>query len=120
MNHDPRRDDSMEPAEIIRQTIERVRVAKNVELRMADNEHPEQVVSLEDVADVVDATLQELSQALTDALGSEGQDEASEREKWWQGSEPEPGPYDQFKGGLTEQGYLPRAPTASSWWGGCL
>ena len=106
----------MEPAEIVRQTIETILAAKNVEYRKAAHEHPDHRVSLEDVADVVDATLQELSQALTEALGSEGQDEASEREKWWQGSEPEPGPYSQFRGGLTEEGYLPRVPTASSWW----
>ena len=108
----------MEPAEIISQTIETMRTMKNVEFRMAANEHPEQVVSLEDVADIVDAALQEVSAALTDALGSEGQEEASERERWW--GEPEPGPYGIFfKGGLPEQGYLPRAPTASSWWDGC-
>lgn len=107
----------MEPAEIISQTIETMRTMKNVEFRIAANEHPEQVVSLEDVAEIVDAALQELSQALTEALASEGQDEASEPERWWRGYEP--GPYDQFKGGLTEQGYLPRVPTASSWWDGC-
>ena len=107
----------MEPAEIISQTIERVRAKKNTELRVAANEHPEHMVSLEDAADIVDAVLQELSQALTEALDSEGQDEASEAERWWQGSEPEPGPYGIFfKGGLPEQGYLPREPTASSWW----
>ncbi len=105
----------MEPAEIVSQTIERVRASKKAEIRMAANEYPEQVVSLEDVADVVDLALQEVSAALTDALGSEGQEEASERERWW--GEPEPGPYGIFfKGGLPEQGYLPREPTASSWW----
>ncbi len=60
----------------------------------------------------MDAALQEVSAALTDALGSEEQNEA---ERWW--GEPEPGPYGIFfKGGLPEQGYLPRVPTASSWW----
>jgi len=117
MNHDPRRDDSMEPAETVRQTIERVRAAKNASFRIAANEHPQQVVTLEELAAIVDAAFEEVSQALIEALGSEGQDEASEREKWWQGSEPEPGPYGIFfKGGLPEQGYLPREPTASSWW----
>ncbi len=105
----------MEPAEIIRQTIERVRVAKNVELRMADNEHPQQTVTLEELAEIVDGTLEEARQALMEALDSEEQDEA---ERWW--GKPEPGPYGIFfKGGLPEQGYLPRAPTASSWWRGC-
>jgi len=110
----------MEPAEIISQTIERVRLSKNTEFRRASNEHPQHMVSLEDAADMVDGTLEEARQALMEALDSEGQDEASEREKWWQGSEPEPGPYSQFRGGLTEEGYLPRVPTASSWWAGCL
>jgi len=117
MNNDPRRDDAMEPAEIVSQTIERVRAAKNIEYRMDSNELPQQVVSLEDVADIVDAGLQEVCRALMEALDSEGQDEASEAERWWGGSEPEPGPYGIFfKGGLPEQGYLPREPTASSWW----
>lgn len=106
----------MKTEEIVRQTIERVRAFKNIELRMAANEHPQQVVSLEDVAEIVDGVLEEARQTLTEALGSKGQDEASERERWW--GEPEPGPYDiYFKGGLPEQGYLPRVPTASSWWG---
>ncbi len=105
----------MEPAEIISQTIERVRASKNVWFSMAANEHPDHRVSLEEVADVVDSAFEEVSQALIDALGSERRDEASERERWW--GEPEPGPYGIFfKGGLPEQGYLPREPTASSWW----
>ncbi len=117
MNNDPRRDDPMEPAEIVSQTIETIRAAKGIEYRIAANEHPQHMVSLEDAADMVDGTLEEARQALMEALDSEGQDEASEREKWWQGSEPEPGPYGIFfKGGLPEQGYLPRVPTASSWW----
>ncbi len=106
----------MKTEEIISQTIERIRASKNAELRMAANEHPQHMVSLEDVADMVDAAFQELSLALTEVLDSEAQDEASERERWW--GEPEPGPYDQFKGGLTDEGYLPRVPTASSWWTG--
>ena len=108
----------MEPAEIVSQTIERIRASQNIKFRRAANEHPQHMVSLEEVADIVDASMYEISQALTEALGSEGQDEASERERWWHGSEP--GPYDiYFKGGLPEQGYLPRVPTASSWWRGC-
>ena len=107
----------MKTEEIVRQKLETIRASKNLELRMAANEHPQHMVSLEDVAEIVDAALQEVSQALTEALASEGQDEASEAERWWQGSEPEPGPYGIFfKGGLPEQGYLPREPTASSWW----
>ncbi len=107
----------MKPEEIVAQTIETILAAKNVEYRKAAHEHPDHRVSLVDVADVVDAALQEVSQALTEALDSEGQDEASEAERWWGGSEPEPGPYGIFfKGGLPEQGYLPREPTASSWW----
>ena len=102
----------MKPEEIVAQTIEMIRAAKHVEYRMAAYEHPEQVVRLQDAADMVDATLQEVSQALIEALDSEGQDEAA---RWW--GEPEPGPYGIFfKGGLPEQGYLPREPTASSWW----
>ena len=107
----------MKTEEIVRQTIERLWASKNVEFRMAANEHLQQVVSLEDVAEIVNAALQEVSRALMEALDSEGQEEASERERWWKGSEP--GPYDQFMGGLTEQGYLPRVPTASSWWDSC-
>lgn len=104
----------MRTEEIVRQKLETIRASKNLEYRMAANEHPQHMVSLEDVAEIVDAALQEVSQALTEALASEGQDEASEAARWW--GEPEPGPYDQFKGGLTEEGYLPRVPTASSWW----
>ncbi len=102
--------------DIVNRTVAAIRASKNAELRMAANEHPEQVVGLEDVANLVDTTLQEVSQALTEALNTEDREEASEREQWW--GRPEPGPYSHSKGQLTDEGYLPRTPTGSSWWTG--
>jgi hypothetical protein len=58
---------------------------KNVELRMAANEHSEETITLEETASIVDQTLQETLTALLDVLGSEYEYEQSERDSWWAG-----------------------------------
>jgi hypothetical protein len=105
----------MRPEEIIEQTIATIRATKNIEMRMAANEYPDQTVTLEDVADAVDQALQEVSQALTDALGNSEKDEQSERDRWWYGY-PEEHPYDTCWDNTTEDHPLPRDSSALSWW----
>lgn len=102
--------------DIVNRTVAAIRASKNAELRIAANEHPEQVVGLEEVADLVDTILQEVSLTLTEALDTEYREEASERDRWWGKSEP--GPYDHSRGQLTDEGYLPRTPPDLSWWTG--
>jgi len=105
----------MKPQEIANQTVATIRASKNVELRMAANEHPEVTMTLEDTANVVDQALQGTLLALVDDLGNEDEDGQSERDSWWAGY-PEGHPYDWRKGGIPEEGWLPRT---SSWWEGC-
>ncbi len=105
----------MKPQEIVGQTIATIRASKNVELRMAANEHPEETTTLEETANVVDQALQATLLALLDALGDEGTDERSERDSWWQGY-PEGHPYDTRWGKGAKDYPLPRVSSTSFWW----
>ncbi len=98
--------------DVANQAVETLRATMNAQFRIATNEHPQRLLSLEEVAGIVEDVLKQVHQALMEAL----EDGASERERWWR--EPERGPYDLFKGGLTDQGYLPRTLPGSSWWTG--
>ena len=102
----------MEPQEVVKETIATIRASKNVQLRMAANEHPEETLTLEETVNVVDQALQETLLALMDALGNEDEDEQSERDSWWD-EYLEGHPYDWRKDGSPEEELLPRT---SSWW----
>lgn len=92
----------MTPQETINRTIETFRATKSAEFRVAANEQPQRLLNLREVAGIVDEALEEVRHALMEDL----EDEASESERWWGGSDP--GPHSYFKESLTDEGYLPR------------
>jgi hypothetical protein len=81
------------------------------------SEQPELNLTLDEVADAVDQTLQEVSQVLLDVLSDEDQDEQAERDRWW-ASHTEEHPHGWYRGGVTEGYPLPRNLTTSSWYEG--
>ena len=86
-----------------------------MELRIAANEYPERIVTVEDVADAVDQALREVPQALIAALSNEDEDEQPGQSDWWD-SYPEEHPYDTRWGIPIGDHPLPRISSPSSWW----
>ncbi len=98
--------------DVVEEIIARIRSTKNIELASGENGSPDRNFTQRDVADAVDRALLEVFQALKESLDFDDQDEQN---SWWHGYFPE-GPADFFRGGLTEEGLLPRTRSAGSWW----
>ncbi len=98
--------------DVVEEIIARVQATQTLELASNPNESSDQIFTQKDVADAVDKALLEVSWALKDSLDFDDQDEQN---SWWHGYFPE-GPADFFRGGLTEEGLLPRTRSAGSWW----
>ncbi len=98
--------------DVVEEIIARVQATKNLELASNPNKSSDQIFTQKDVADAVDRALQEVSQALRKTLDFDDQDEQN---SWWHSYFPDQ-PSDFFRGGLTEEGLLPRTRSAGSWW----
>ncbi len=97
--------------DVVEEIIARVQANKNLELASGENKSSDQIFTQKDVDDAVDRALLEVSQALKDSLDFDDQDEQN---SCWHSYFPDQ-PSDFFKGGLTEEGLLPRS-RSSSWW----
>ncbi len=92
----------MEPEHLVEQTIATVRASVIAELRTMANGHPQETMTSGQVINIVDWVLQEASDALKDALGSE-----TEQNRWWADLYQD-GHIEYFRGGITKDYPLPR------------
>ncbi len=90
----------METEHLIEQTIETIRRASAI--AELGNGQPQETLTPEDVAGIVDWVLREVSNALKGALVSE-----IERARWWNDPSRD-GHIEWFRGGITEDYPLPR------------
>ena len=96
----------MESEHLIDQTIAPVRASTIAELRMMDG-HRQETMTSEEVINIVNWVLQEVSDALKNALGNGYPDEQPQQNRWWDELERE-GHIEWFRGGITKDYPLPR------------
>ncbi len=97
----------MEPADFIDQAIARIRASAIAELRTMANGHPQKNMTPQEVVNVVDWVLREVSDSLKDALGNAYLNGQTEQNSWWDGYGSDEF-VEVFRGGMPEGELLPR------------
>jgi hypothetical protein len=97
----------MEPEHVVDQTIAAVRASTIAELRMMMHGHSQGTMTPEELTNIMDWVLQEVSDALKDALGNGYPDEQPQQDRWWDVLERD-GHIEWFRGGITKDYPLPR------------
>ncbi len=98
----------MEPADIIDQTIAAIRASTIDEIRTMANGNSQETMTPEEVVNIVDWVLREVSDELKGALNSGYLDGQNERDSWWDGYDSE-GFKEVFRGGMVGDRLLPRS-----------
>ncbi len=98
----------MEPADIIDQTIAAIRASTIDEIRTMTKGNSQETMTPEEVVNIVDWVLREVSDELKGALNSEYLDGQTEQDSWWDGYDSE-GFTEVFRGGMVEDRLLPRS-----------
>jgi hypothetical protein len=94
----------MEPKDLIDHTIAAIRASTIDEIRTMANGHTQKTMTPEEVVNIVDWVLREVSDELKGAL-----DKQTEQDSWWGGYGSE-GFVEVFRGGMPEGELLPRVP----------
>ena len=97
----------MKPEHLVDKTIATIRASTIAGLRTMVQGHPQETMTSEEVINIVDWVLQEVSDALKDALGNGYLDEQPEQDSWWDGYGSE-GFVEPFRGGMVGDSLLPR------------
>jgi hypothetical protein len=98
----------MKPADIIDQTIAAMQASTIDDIRTMAQRHSQENMTPEEVVNIVDWVLREVSDELKDALNSGYLDGRNERDSWWDGYDSE-GFTEVFRGGIVEDRLLPRS-----------